>query len=200
MTVNDGALNSRPIEDISGDILEHLIAINTPFQINKRNINSNWNVNGRPYNNILVKSGILTTNATSNSVRGAFFKMNPIGNDLREIKDVSSIPASNTNSPSKKATTNVNNDNVSDTGDISVSWEGNNYTLNKKGQVFDSNGNLIQAKDNVTSKIVNGVKVTNYLNSLSTEELAERSFTGKELFPGSMFSVNNYIELPSGQV
>ena len=32
MTINDGALNSRPIEDISRDILEHLIAINTSFK------------------------------------------------------------------------------------------------------------------------------------------------------------------------
>ena len=126
--------------------------------------------------------------------------MNPVGKDLREIKDISNVSSSNTNNPSKKATTNVNNDNVSDKGDTTVSWEGSNYTLNKKGQVFDSNGNLIQAKDNITSKIVNGVKVTNYLNSLSTEELAKKSFTGKELFPGSMFSINNYIELPSGQV
>ncbi len=200
MTINDGALNSRPVEDISRDILEHLIAINTPFQMNKSNINGNWNVNGRPYNNILVKSGILTTNATSNSARVAFFKMNPIDNNLKEITEVSNTPSSNTNNPSKKATTNVNNDNVSDKGDITVSWEGNNYTLNKKGQIFDASGNLIQAKDHVTSKIVNGVKVTNYLNSLSAEELAKISFTGEELFPGSMFSVNNYIELPSGQV
>ena len=126
--------------------------------------------------------------------------MNLIGNNLKEITEVSNIPSSNTNNPSKKSTTNVNNDNVSDKGDTTVSWEGSNYTLNKKGQIFDANGNLIQAKDNITSKIVNGVKVTNYLNSLSTEELAKISFTGKELFPGSMFSVNNYIELPSGQV
>ena len=69
-----------------------------------------------------------------------------------------------------------------------------------KGQVFDANGNLIQAKDNATSKIVNGVKVTNCLNSLSAEELAKISFTGKELFPGSLFSLNDYVELPSGQV
>lgn len=200
MTINDGALNSRPIEDISRDILEHLIAINTSFQINKSNINGNWNVNGRPYNNILVKSGILTTNVTSNSVRGAFFKMNPIDNNLKEITKVSNIPSSNTNNPSKKATTNVNNDNVSDKGDTTVSWGGNNYTINKKGQVFDANGNLIQAKDNATSKIVNGVKVTNYLNSLSAEELAKISFAGKELFPGSLFSLNDYVELPSGQV
>ena len=200
MTINDGALNSKSIVDISGDILAHLIFINTPFQINKSNINSNWNVNGKPYNNILIKSGILTTNVTSNSVRGAFFKMNPIGNNLKEITEVSNISSSNTNNPSKKATTNINNDNVSNKGDVTVSWEGSNYTLNKKGQIFDANGNLIQAKDNITSKIVNGVKVTNYLNSLSVEELAKISFTGKELFPGSMFSVNNYIELPSGQV
>lgn len=126
--------------------------------------------------------------------------MNLVGNNLKEVTGDSNIPSSNTNNPSKKSTTNINNDNVSDKGDTTVSWEGSNYTINKKGQIFDANGNLIQAKDNTTSKIVNGVKVTNYLNSLSAEELAERSFTGKELFPGSMFSVNNYIELPSGQV
>ena len=184
--------NFNTEEQITDGLLNALSTLKAPFQINKNNINGKWNVRqSLNYNDVLLQSDILTTNLANNYVRGAYFVMNPLDNNLSEVQNSNTTATKKTQNTSTPTVTNSNEN----TYGKSITIKEGTYFLNEKGEILDNKGSII--KD---AGIINRVKVSNYLKGLSTEEIDKIKFSGKEMFDGGLLSSRIYYLLPSGQV
>lgn len=157
---------------IAEELLNLLVQLDVPFQINKANINSKWNVdNSLNYNDVLLKAGILTTNLNHNYPQGAYFVMNPIDDNLKEVKV--------DNRKTKKEPTKTENPVTKGTNTVThtkIKIQQGTYQLTSEGQVLDATGKTVS--DQV---IVNRVKVKHYLDSLTKEQRKSITFKASEL-------------------
>ena len=165
----------RETSDISSDILEALVKLDAPIQINKNSINGKWNVNtSYRYNDVLSEADILTSDLTNNYVQGTYFTYEKIDPELKVI------PSSNT-----KKEFPVNNPNVnkqSPEGKI-INIRGKDFTLTPDGVVKDSNG-LILLRNHEDYQ---SVKAQNYLDNLSPEDLKKATYRMEDMVGDKTF-------------
>lgn len=169
-------VQSQEVEDIISSFKSLFNDIKVPFQINKKSINSRWNVdNSKLYNNILLDANILTTNLQIPYIRGAYFYINSLNDtDFKPI-----IPISNV---SKVENTLLNtNDNI--TG-REIKFNDSNFIIDDKGNIYS--GNKLIDDPNIIKSINN----IDYINNLSNEEKENKKVI---LYDSTYYVLNDNI-------
>lgn len=198
----DTVTDNSNVEDVFGALLEALVTVKAPFQVNSKNVNGKWNVdNTLDYNTVLIDAGVLTTNLVRNEVRDAYFVMNPIDENLKE-KKIDNTPPKKT-----KAETSSNKNGVTNAKSIqgtTVIHNGVSYTKNENGEFIGNNGKAI-----TNIQMIQELEAKSYVKELTKEERDVITIQKEELREvlGSFYEammknekVDKFYVLPDGNV